>query len=81
MHSLSKIIIDGGGSTMISITINVDLVSIFHQLFDFLFVILFLYLVYQNDEAYMILTYLEHFSFIYNQLIVHTRISFSHINS
>lgn len=80
VHRLSKIIIDRGGSTMLSITINVDLVSIFHQLFSFLFVILFLYLVYQNDEAYMILTFLENFCFVYQQVIGYTQLSTSHIN-
>lgn len=65
---------------MISITVNVNLVSIFQQLFNFLIVILFLYLAYQNDEAYMALTFLEHFYFVYQQVIVHTQLSISHIN-
>lgn len=56
---------------MIRITIDVNLVSLCSKLFNFLIVILILFLIYQNNDTYKVLTVLRDFCFMYKLLINH----------
>lgn len=57
---------------MIRITIDVDFVTIYNKLFNFFIVVWFLFLVYQSNEAYEVLTMLRDFCFIYKLFVHHT---------